>query len=314
MQLTLAQNRLILNDGAVDEHNFPLEDLAAVIAVSFQGTLSLPLLSALAEHKVPLLVCDARYRPASFTLPCHQATSTATLRRQVNLNATWKTRVFRLLIQAKLRAQARCLLVLEEDPGFLPALAERLADEKARAAESRGARYYWPRYLAACETAERRRTPGCGSGANGRLDYGYAVLRALILRSLYVHGLIPALGVGHAAKAGSFALADDLIEPLRPMIDLAQWQFCRQQAPVEDEAAAFRAWARAAAACCVQKVLSKRKVTDLLHGVDRMVQSFCRAMGERLPSSLELPEFLPQTAPLLPASSVPKASRTARRR
>ena len=75
------------------------------------------------------------------------------------------------------------------------------------------------------ETDEKRRVPGTREGVNGMLDYGYAILRTAVLRSLAAHGFIAAIGIAHAAKAGSFALADDVMEPLRPWIDRELRQF-----------------------------------------------------------------------------------------
>ena len=67
------------------------------------------------------------------------------------------------------------------------------------------------------ETDEKRRVPGTREGVNGMLDYGYAILRTAVLRSLAAHGFIAAIGIAHTAKAGSFALADDVMEPLAPV-------------------------------------------------------------------------------------------------
>ncbi|MEO5802113.1 MAG: CRISPR-associated endonuclease Cas1, partial [Verrucomicrobiota bacterium] len=103
-----------------------------------------------------------------------------------------------------------------------------LSDSPA-AHESRAARHYWkhllPRLSETISSGEKRRIPGTREGVNGMLDYGYAILRTAVLRSLAAHGFIAAIGIHHAAKAGSFALADDLMEPLRPWTDRELRQF-----------------------------------------------------------------------------------------
>ena len=117
-----------------------------------------------------------------------------------------------------------------------PSLATLTASKRAAflsdspdACESRAARHYWkhllPRLSEWQETDEKRRVPGTREGVNGMLDYGYAILRTAVLRSLAAHGFIAAIGIAHAAKAGSFALADDVMEPLRPWIDRELRQF-----------------------------------------------------------------------------------------
>lgn len=111
-----------------------------------------------------------------------------------------------------------------------PSLATLTASKRAvflsdtpDASESRAARHYWkhllPRLSEWQQTDEKNRVPGTREGVNGMLDYGYAILRTAVLRSLAAHGFIAAIGIAHTAKAGSFALADDVMEPLRPWID-----------------------------------------------------------------------------------------------
>src|SRR5205814_1527161 len=86
-------------------------------------------------------------------------------------------------------------------------------DITAAACESRAARHYWKYLLPELGGLELRRQPGTREGVNGMPDYGYAILRTACLRSLTAHGFIAAIGINHAAKAGSFALADDVMEP-----------------------------------------------------------------------------------------------------
>ena len=93
--------------------------------------------------------------------------------------------------------------------------------DSPNACESRAARHYWkhllPRLSEWQQTEETRRVPGTREGVNGMLDYGYAILRTAVLRSLAAHGFIAAIGIAHVPKAGSFALADDVMEPFAPV-------------------------------------------------------------------------------------------------
>ena len=155
------------------------------------------------------------------------------------------------------------------------------------ACESRAARHYWkhllPRLSEWQETDEKRRVPGTRDGVNGMLDYGYAILRTAVLRSLAAHGFIAAIGIAHAAKAGSFALADDVIEPLRPWIDRELRQFLQGgKRPMEE-------WMRQAVAVLQVEVSLNRNKMRLLNAIDVYVQSFADAALARTTFPLKIP-------------------------
>src|SRR5208282_1342167 len=139
------------------------------------------------------------------------------------------------------------------------------------ASESRAARHYWkhllPRLSEWQQTDEKRRTPGTREGVNGMLDYGYAIMRTAVLRSLAAHGFIAAIGIAHAAKAGSFALADDVIEPLRPWIDRELRQF------VQGGKRPMQEWMRQAVSVLQLEVSMNGSRVRLLNAIDLYVRN-----------------------------------------
>ena len=159
--------------------------------------------------------------------------------------------------------------------------------DSPNACESRAARHYWkhllPRLSEWQETKESRRVPGTREGVNGMLDYGYAIIRTAGLRSLAAHGFIAAIGINHAAKAGSFALADDVMEPLRPWIDRELKQFLQGgQRPMQE-------WMRQSVSVLQLEVKLGRNQVRLLNAIDVYVQSFADAAMARLPTALKIP-------------------------
>ena len=155
------------------------------------------------------------------------------------------------------------------------------------ACESRAARRYWrqilPHFSEMQESKEKRRTPRTGEGVNGMLDYGYAIIRTAVLRSLAAHGFIAAIGIAHKSKAGSFALADDLVEPLRPWIDRELWRFLQSgKQPMED-------WMRQAVSVLQLEIIMHKNKVRLLNAIDLYVQSFATATLSRTPSPLIIP-------------------------
>jgi CRISPR-associated protein Cas1 len=164
--------------------------------------------------------------------------------------------------------------------------AEFLSDSPA-ACESRAARHYWkyllPRLSESQETEEKRRIPGTREGVNGMLDYGYAILRTAVLRSLAAHGFIAAIGIAHAAKAGSFALADDVMEPLRPWIDRELRLFMQGgKRPMEE-------WMRQAVTVLQIEVVMNKNKLRMLNAIDLYVQSFADAAMSRALFPLRIP-------------------------
>jgi CRISP-associated protein Cas1 len=155
------------------------------------------------------------------------------------------------------------------------------------ACESRAARHYWkhllPRLSEWQGTEEKRRVPGSREGVNGMLDYGYAILRTAVLRSLAAHGFIAAIGIAHAPKAGSFALADDVMEPLRPWIDRELRQF------VQGGKRPMQEWMRQSASVLQLEVSMNGSRVRLLNAIDIYVQSFADAAMCRMPIALKIP-------------------------
>jgi CRISPR-associated protein Cas1 len=175
-----------------------------------------------------------------------------------------------------------------------PSLATLTASKRAaflsdspEASESRAARHYWkhllPRLSEWQQTEEKNRVPGTREGVNGMLDYGYAILRTAVLRSLAAHGFIAAIGIAHTAKAGSFALADDVMEPLRPWIDRELKVFLQGgKRPMQE-------WMRQAVSVLQIEVAINRNKMRLLNAIDLYVQSFADASMSRTPLLLKIP-------------------------
>jgi len=185
-------------------------------------------------------------------------------------------------------------LVTSSATNIKPSLATITASKRAAflsdspdASESRAARHYWkhllPRLSEWQQTSEKTRVPGTREGVNGMLDYGYAILRTAVLRSLAAHGFIAAIGIAHTAKAGSFALADDVMEPLRPWIDRELRVFLQGgPRPMQE-------WMRQSVSVLQLEVSLNRNKLRLLNAIDIYVQSFADATLARVPFPLKIP-------------------------
>lgn len=297
----------------------PLADVAVIVSAAPDLLITAGALRRMAELQVLLLICNEKFEPCALTLPYHRATNTEVLRRQLEWTSEWKCAIWRQIITAKVRNQAANLVHLRRAHSVLMEIAGRCAEggrdhretkaatrqsapslasitpsrraglhaDTPEACESRAARYYWkhllPRLSARQQTQETTRNPGTRAGVNGMLDYGYAILRTAVLRSLAAHGFIAAIGIAHAPKAGSFALADDLVEPLRPFVDreLRLFLQCGPR-PMED-------WIRHVVKVLTLEVSHGRAKVRLLGYIDLYVRSFAAAALARANLPLKIP-------------------------
>lgn len=128
-----------------------------------------------------------------------------------------KKQVWKAIVEAKIRAQAQYL-----DQPFkrrLLHLASHVSSGDSGNAEAQAAKIYWPARFPSRYICNDRRDPASESFFNSALNYGYAIIRAAVARALVSAGLQPALGVFHHRRDNPFCLADDVMEPLRPLVD-----------------------------------------------------------------------------------------------
>lgn len=305
----LAREQLVIVDREKrTERTVPVEDIAALICAANDTVFTSSALRRLAELNVPVLVCNESYEPAAMCLPYYRPTDTALLRSQVAWQPEWQDAVFRRFITAKVRNQAfnlegrtgdamrdiatRCAVGSYRGPDIAGpgknisrvTLSRRqlLHADTPHACESRAARLYWRRFLPPLTTklgtTEKARLPGTRTGVNGMLDYGYAILRSATLRALAARGFIAALGLHHTARAGTFALADDVMEPLRPFVDRALRDHLHSS-----EAPDMRGWMRPAADVLMQTVAMPTGKVRLLHALDFLVQALAHLSVKNAP-------------------------------
>lgn len=203
-------------------HRIPFEDIGLLLLDERDTTLTHSVLVKLAENDAALVVCGRDHLPTGLYLPL--SSNTQILHRldaQLSASKPTKKRLWAQIVAAKIRAQGANLQLPAR--GKLLAIARRVRSGDPDNSEAHAAQVYWPALFAGLLDVQHpfRRCPGDRSAPppNNLLDYAYAVLRASIARALIIAGLLPALGIKHAHRANAFALADDLIEPLRPLAD-----------------------------------------------------------------------------------------------
>lgn len=194
----------------------PFEDIAVIVLNNREITLTHPVLSACAEYGIGLYATGDNHQPSGVFLP-FQSHSRATrmLRLQLELEKPIGKRVWASIVQTKIRNQAFCMKTLNAgDHVRLESYARRVRSGDTGNMEAQASAYYFPQIMG------RSFARAQDGWTNAALDYGYAVMRGACARALVAHGLLPTIGIFHSSEQNAFNLADDLIEPYRPVVDL----------------------------------------------------------------------------------------------
>lgn len=195
----------------------PMREVAAIVVSNPAVTLSQSVLAELAQQGGVFVAMSAQFLPIAMMLPleCH-TTQTARMGKQIEASEPTKKRMWQLIVREKIRAQWKLLEVLGKTERGLDELLKRVQSGDPENVEAQAASRYWKALFG---DAFRRNREAFDQ--NRLLNYGYAVLRAATARAICGAGLHPSLGVHHRNQYNAFCLADDLMEPYRPLVDRA---------------------------------------------------------------------------------------------
>lgn len=214
--LSLHRGFLVVEERREEVGRIALDDVHAVIVHAHGTTWSANLVAALAERGAPVVFCGSNHSPVAVTLPIegHHAQN-ARFRAQWDASKPLCKQLWRRIVTAKIAMQGS-LLAARGVAGAdaFPLIARRVKSGDPDNLEAQAARRYW-RLLMGAEFRRDRNSPG----ANALLNYGYAVVRATVARAVIAAGLHPTIGINHANRGNAFVLADDLVEPFRPLVD-----------------------------------------------------------------------------------------------
>ncbi len=261
------------------------EDMAYLVLDTPEARLTSALLARFAEAGVLVLTCDARHLPNGALLPLQgHFRQVAALRRQLAVPDGLKKRLWQRLIQGKVANQGRVLALLGR-PGArgLLAMAERVQPGDPEQIEARAAREHFARLF-----PRFRRRHDDPDPRNAMLNYAYALLRAGLARGVAAQGFHPAIGIWHDSVDNAFNLADDLIEPFRPLADLHVARYAeRREEKGEELTVADR---RELARLLVSEVRMAGQIVTVLTAVERMADGLLAALDQKDPGLLPLPE------------------------
>lgn len=194
----------------------PIEDIGVIILDHTRITITQTTLTKLLHNNVALISCDETHHPQGLLLNLEGNTIQAErFKFQVNASLPLKKQLWQQTIKQKIRNQAIFLKSKGYDAKIMYRWSEDVKSGDASNHESRAAVYYWQRIFSPLDFYRRHQ----GEPPNNLLNYGYAILRATVARSLVGSGLLPTLGIFHRNRYNAYALADDIMEPFRPYVD-----------------------------------------------------------------------------------------------
>jgi CRISPR-associated protein Cas1 len=196
----------------------PIEDIGIVVLDNKRITITQGVMEALLENNAAVVTCNESHLPIGMHLPLvGNTTQTERMRYQIEASLPLKKQLWQQTISAKIQNQAAVLKQMRgTEVRNMLKWASEVKSGDSENLEARAAVYYWQNAFPMIENFTRSRE---GVSPNNLLNYGYAILRAIVARALVSSGLLTTLGIHHRNKYNAFCLADDVMEPYRPYID-----------------------------------------------------------------------------------------------
>lgn len=221
LRLYLGQMKIICPYSKEERGSIPIEDMGLIMLDHAQITLTHQLIQQLMENGVVVVSCNEQHLPQGMMLPLHGHTSySKRIREQINVSEPLKKQLWKQTVERKIANQRQVLIESQKEYKSMTQYLSEVRSGDTTNREGIAAQFYW-RQLFGTDFYRARD----GDGANGLLNFGYAVLRSIVAKAIVDTGLIPVLGIYHHNRYDPYCLADDLMEPYRPIVDrsVLQW-------------------------------------------------------------------------------------------
>lgn len=222
--------QLLLDRNGTAIARLPIEDLGVVILQHPAIVITQAVIIACQKNNVVLVFCDERHLPYSVLLPISEGNTlhSKILQQQLNVSLATKKRLWQQVVKQKITQQMHTLKNLDKPYKPLERLADNVKTGDPDNLEAQAAQHYWRLLFG----NDFRRDVEL-DGINSLLNYGYAIMRAMVARAIVGSGLHPALGLHHHNQYNGLCLADDLMEPFRPWIDYRVYQIAQHHATLD---------------------------------------------------------------------------------
>ena len=209
-------NNLIKIKTEENENTVCFDDIDTILIENYHTTISTALLAQLSKADINVIFCDEKFMPSSILLGINKNSRTTKVQKsQVLLSKAKLNQIWQKIVYSKVENQSKILKIFNIKENYLDSLLPRVKSNDKEYIEATAAAYYFKElfdndFTRNSLTDER----------NSALNFGYTVFRSSICRYLIAYGLNPSFGIHHSSELNAFNLADDLIEPFRPIVDL----------------------------------------------------------------------------------------------
>lgn len=215
--ISVKNNQLKLKNKEKEE-TYPIEDINSIVLENLQTNITSYTLSKLAQSKVVVYFCDEKHLPCAYLLPYYSHFSQSkTFETQINLPVPSRKNLWKEIVRHKIQNQNICLKLCGKKEMLTPYL-KKLKSDDATNMEAVSASVYFRELFGDKFTREQ------DNSINSALNYGYAIIRGAVARSIVGHGLLPFVGLKHSNTFNNYNLADDLMEVFRPYVDLCVFE------------------------------------------------------------------------------------------
>ena len=200
------------------ERTIPIEDIGVVVLDNRRITITSGAIEALLENNCAVITCNQKSMPVGLLLPlCGNTTQNERFRSQLEASLPLRKQLWQQTIKQKILNQEHVLRInTDQETKCMRVWSNDVRSGDSDNLEARAAAYYWRNVFTTYPNFVRDRE---GTPPNNLLNYGYAILRAIIARALVGSGLLPTLGIHHHNRYNAYCLADDIMEPYRPYVD-----------------------------------------------------------------------------------------------
>lgn len=212
--------------------SIPIEDIGIVVLDNQQITISQGAIDFLLQNNVALITCNQSHHPTGLMLNLDgNVQQNMRFREQLQASEPLKKQLWAQTIVQKIKNQKAVLEKINKPHTYLEPLYKNVKSGDSENCEATAAAFYWQTIFHHLPAFRRERS---GVVPNNYLNYGYAILRATMARSIVAAGLLPTLGIHHANKYNAYCLADDLMEPYRPYVDQLVYHWIAENETNED--------------------------------------------------------------------------------
>ena len=199
----------------------PIEDIGIVVLDNKQITITQGLLEALLENNCAVITCDSHRMPVGLMLPlCGNSVQSERFQDQISASLPLRKQLWQQTVKAKINNQARVLTICSQvESRCMKKWSDNVKSGDSDNQEAHAAAYYWKNIFANIRGLEDFTRNRDGIEPNNLLNYGYAILRAIVARALVSSGMLPTFGIHHHNRYNAYCLADDIMEPYRPYVD-----------------------------------------------------------------------------------------------